>query len=79
MLAGSRVATILEALRASAVTATVPAVSGTNKFLLGTHDGSFHCDEALALSFLKILPEYRDSHIVRTWSLRADDCEQVNA
>ena len=66
MLAGSRVATILEALRASAVTATVPAVSGTNKFLLGTHDGSFHCDEALALSFLKILPEYRDSHIVRT-------------
>lgn len=41
-------------------------INANTKFLLGTHDGSFHCDEAMALSFLKILPEYRDSDILRT-------------
>ena len=33
---------------------------------IGTHDGSFHCDEVLACVFLKLLPEYRDAEIVRT-------------
>lgn len=41
-------------------------INVNSKFLLGTHDGSFHCDEAMALSFLKILPEYRDSEILRS-------------
>lgn len=34
--------------------------------LIGTHDGTFHCDEALACAMLKMLPEYRDAAIVRT-------------
>ena len=34
--------------------------------LIGTHDGSFHCDEALAISLLTLLPEYQQSVIVRT-------------
>ena len=36
---------------------------------IGTHDGSFHCDEVLACVFLKMLPEYRDAEIVRTRDL----------
>ncbi|XP_049844286.1 MYG1 exonuclease isoform X1 [Schistocerca gregaria] len=31
-----------------------------------THDGIFHCDEALACYMLKRLPEYNDAKIVRT-------------
>lgn len=34
--------------------------------LIGTHDGSFHCDEALAIAMLKLLPEYSDSVVVRS-------------
>lgn len=26
---------------------------------LGTHDGNFHCDEALACALLRVLPRYR--------------------
>eukprot|EP00049_Salpingoeca_infusionum_P022540 m.7413 g.7413 ORF g.7413 m.7413 type:complete len:347 (+) comp5244_c0_seq2:319-1359(+) len=33
---------------------------------IGTHDGHFHCDEALACYMLKQLPEYKDAEIVRT-------------
>ncbi|XP_014465533.2 MYG1 exonuclease [Alligator mississippiensis] len=33
---------------------------------LGTHDGNFHCDEALACTLLRVLPRYRDAEIVRT-------------
>ena len=36
---------------------------------IGTHDGSFQCDEVLACVFLKMLPEYRDAEIVRTRDL----------
>ena len=32
---------------------------------IGTHDGKFHCDEVLACSMLKLLPEYKDAEIVR--------------
>lgn len=34
--------------------------------VIGTHNGGFHCDEALAISMLRLLPQYRDSPIVRT-------------
>ena len=37
--------------------------------LIGTHDGSFHCDEVLAISMLSFLPQYKPSpatYIVRT-------------
>ncbi|CAN0260233.1 unnamed protein product [Ectocarpus sp. 12 AP-2014] len=40
------------------------AVEG--KKCIGTHSGSFHCDEALACAMLKILPEWSDAVIVRT-------------
>ena len=33
---------------------------------IGTHNGTFHCDEALACFILKQLPEYRHADIVRT-------------
>lgn len=37
--------------------------------LIGTHDGSFHCDEVLAISMLSLLPKYKPSsntYIIRT-------------
>ncbi|XP_053723144.1 UPF0160 protein MYG1, mitochondrial [Synchiropus splendidus] len=33
---------------------------------IGTHNGTFHCDEVLACFFLQQLPEYKDAAIVRT-------------
>eukprot|EP00177_Eucheuma_denticulatum_P008726 GFKZ01015857.1.p1 GENE.GFKZ01015857.1~~GFKZ01015857.1.p1 ORF type:complete len:373 (-),score=40.90 GFKZ01015857.1:1970-2974(-) len=33
---------------------------------IGTHDGTFHCDEALACHMLRTLPAYATSPIVRT-------------
>lgn len=33
---------------------------------IGTHNGTFHCDEALACALLRLLPQYRDAEIVRT-------------
>ena len=32
---------------------------------IGTHNGTFHCDEVLACYMLKLLPEYKDAEIVR--------------
>ena len=34
--------------------------------VIGTHDGNFHCDEALACFMLKKLPEYAAAEIKRT-------------
>jgi len=33
---------------------------------IATHDGSFHCDEALAIFLLRLLPQFKDTTIVRT-------------
>jgi len=33
---------------------------------IGTHDGAFHCDEALACFMLMQMPEYVDAEIIRT-------------
>nr|XP_006629429.2 PREDICTED: UPF0160 protein MYG1, mitochondrial [Lepisosteus oculatus] len=33
---------------------------------IGTHNGTFHCDEVLACFLLKQLPEYEDAEIIRT-------------
>lgn len=38
----------------------------TPSVTIGTHDGSFHCDEALAIAMLKCLPEYKAASVVRT-------------
>ncbi|KAG9509016.1 UPF0160 protein C27H6.8, partial [Fragariocoptes setiger] len=40
-------------------------MSATTKFI-GTHDGVFHCDEALACFMLKQLPQFKDFDILRT-------------
>ncbi|XP_067832930.1 UPF0160 protein MYG1, mitochondrial [Heptranchias perlo] len=45
---------------------------------IGTHDGTFHCDEALACFLLRQLPEYQDAEIVRTRDpTRLAECEVV--
>jgi uncharacterized UPF0160 family protein len=54
---------ILDTTVVSVVTA------GSTGLLIGTHDGSFHCDEALACGMLKLLPKYKDATIVRTRNL----------
>ncbi|KAJ0023946.1 hypothetical protein NQD34_003845 [Periophthalmus magnuspinnatus] len=33
---------------------------------IGTHNGTFHCDEVLACFFLRQLTEYKDAEIIRT-------------
>ena len=33
---------------------------------IGTHNGVFHCDEALACAILRSLPDFKESVIVRT-------------
>ena len=58
----------VETLRASKIVnkeESIPSGLGAEK-LIGTHDGSFHCDEALAVSMLKLLPQYSDAVVVRT-------------
>lgn len=38
----------------------------TSPPLIGTHNGQFHADEALAVYFLRLLPTYNPSDLVRT-------------
>lgn len=45
---------------------TVVVSSSVEGLAIGTHDGSFHCDEALAISMLKCLPQYEEATVVRT-------------
>lgn len=45
------------------------ASNGVSKVTIGTHNGSFHCDETLACSLLKMLPRYREAEIVRSRDL----------
>eukprot|EP00511_Aplanochytrium_stocchinoi_P005163 CAMPEP_0204827764 /NCGR_PEP_ID=MMETSP1346-20131115/5220_1 /ASSEMBLY_ACC=CAM_ASM_000771 /TAXON_ID=215587 /ORGANISM="Aplanochytrium stocchinoi, Strain GSBS06" /LENGTH=321 /DNA_ID=CAMNT_0051956327 /DNA_START=77 /DNA_END=1039 /DNA_ORIENTATION=- len=52
-------------------TTTSLQVAGTLQALktnrpIGTHDGTFHCDEALACGLLKLLPEFAEKDILRT-------------
>lgn len=39
--------------------------STMSNITIGTHNGCFHCDEALACFMLKQLPAYKDATIVR--------------
>ena len=36
------------------------------KTKIGTHNGTFHCDEVFACYMLKTLPEYKEAEIVRS-------------
>eukprot|EP01063_Lacrimia_lanifica_P014385 TRINITY_DN2099_c0_g3_i1.p1 TRINITY_DN2099_c0_g3~~TRINITY_DN2099_c0_g3_i1.p1 ORF type:complete len:363 (+),score=182.58 TRINITY_DN2099_c0_g3_i1:64-1089(+) len=52
----------------------VPA--GVSAKLIGTHDGAFHCDEALAVAMLKMTGEFEDAVVVR--SRKPDILAQCN-
>lgn len=64
---GSKVSSFLEPLQRCHITSSLANIPANAK-LIGTHDGSFHCDEALAISMLKLLPQYslEDTYIVRS-------------
>jgi len=55
---------VLNAIRTTQVVANLPN-TGKN-LVIGTHDGSFHCDEALAIGMLKCLPKYSSATVLRT-------------
>ena len=57
---------LVSSLTSSTVISKLDGVSLAKDQLIGTHDGSFHCDEALAVSMLKLLPAYADATVVRT-------------
>ncbi|KAK5127649.1 hypothetical protein LTR85_006990 [Meristemomyces frigidus] len=40
--------------------------NGTSAAVIGTHNGHFHADEALAVFLLKLLPEYRHASLIRS-------------
>ncbi|PIK60615.1 putative UPF0160 protein MYG1, mitochondrial isoform X2 [Apostichopus japonicus] len=40
--------------------------TSVHRKVIGTHSGTFHCDEALACFMLKKLPEYANAEIVRS-------------
>ena len=46
-----------------------------NRKVIGTHSGTFHSDEALAVSLLRSLPEYRDYGNSPVSSLKLSDYE----
>lgn len=64
---GSTINALLNPIQISRVVSNLDNIPANSK-LIGTHDGSFHCDEALAISMLKLLPEYKTENtiIVRT-------------
>lgn len=62
---------------ATAVTSS-PAAKRSNNAVLGTHDGSFHCDEALAIYMLRTLPQYSQATLRRTRDASLlDQCDIV--
>lgn len=48
------------------MTDPLPKRQKTSPVLIGTHSGHFHADEALAVWFLRQLPTYSNSTLVRT-------------
>ncbi|VDH92682.1 Hypothetical predicted protein, partial [Mytilus galloprovincialis] len=47
------------------MTSSPPAKKACIEMKIGTHNGSFHCDEVLACFLLKQLPTYKDAEIIR--------------
>lgn len=59
-----------EALFAKAFSVVSECPAATNGLkLIGTHDGTFHCDEALGCAMLQMMPQWAGSTIVRTRNL----------
>ncbi|KAJ8925949.1 hypothetical protein NQ315_009802 [Exocentrus adspersus] len=61
-LSSATASTVWKGFSAMATNRKLPRV--TKK--IGTHNGVFHCDEALACFMLRQLPEYRDAQVIRT-------------
>jgi uncharacterized UPF0160 family protein len=55
-------------VKAFDVLSECPATRNGSK-LIGTHDGTFHCDEALGCAMLQMMPQWAGSTIVRTRNL----------
>ena len=66
MLLGSNLEVMLQSIKDAPILSVLPTTISSDVPILGTHDGSFHCDEALAVSMLRLLPAYKNSPIVRT-------------
>lgn len=60
----NRWASLIPKISEYTVVSQTPAVTGV--LTIGTHDGSFHCDEVLAISLLKLLPKHSSAIIVRS-------------
>lgn len=61
------VAALLNPIKTVTIHSTIPTVRPEALSIIGTHDGSFHCDEALAVSMLLLHPNFKDSSaILRT-------------
>eukprot|EP01104_Vermistella_antarctica_P018347 TRINITY_DN6755_c0_g1_i1.p1 TRINITY_DN6755_c0_g1~~TRINITY_DN6755_c0_g1_i1.p1 ORF type:complete len:414 (+),score=76.05 TRINITY_DN6755_c0_g1_i1:1140-2381(+) len=54
------------ATMASSSLTVVSEVPASSHPLIGTHDGNFHCDEALACAMLRMLPRFQNSTVLRT-------------
>ena len=62
-------------IESSSVVSAFPAQAAKT---IGTHSGSFHCDEALACAMLKTLPEWQSAVIVRSRDPKVlDQCDAV--
>ncbi|VDH93711.1 Hypothetical predicted protein [Mytilus galloprovincialis] len=60
------------------MTSSPPAKKACIEMKIGTHNGSFHCDEVLACFLLKQLPTYKDAEIIRTRDQKVlDTCDIV--
>lgn len=59
---------IIQSLGNTMVASSLTELPSSYRCLIGTHDGGFHCDEALAIGMLKILPRFSasDAFVVRT-------------
>jgi hypothetical protein len=64
----STYAALLNPIKVATIHAQLnPFLTAENNVILGTHDGTFHCDEALALGMLLLHPSYQSNvHIIRT-------------
>tara|TARA_B100000795_G_scaffold265300_1_gene246935 strand:- start:1041 stop:2291 length:1251 start_codon:yes stop_codon:yes gene_type:complete len=62
--------TLLDEHKLQEACAATPVASSAEvemyKNAICTHSGSFHCDEALAIGLLKLMPRWKDSPVIRT-------------
>ncbi|CAI5740432.1 unnamed protein product [Hyaloperonospora brassicae] len=53
------------AFRSAHVASSLADIAAKKRYI-GTHNGTFHCDEALAVSMLKLLPQFAAHDVLRT-------------